>query len=134
EALDYLLELMYLTNPIEEVDFKKQDAEAVESVYYFEENDKIKLEAKIVAKDTIYTLPTIFVSEEVAKQKELESKQKSYNATVLNKIYKFYFDVDKSDVSPKYKNTLEEVLGLLKEHEDLGIEISGFASIDGNEE
>src|SRR5690606_32646138 len=102
EALDYLLELMYLTNPIDDVNFKKEDAEAVESVYYFEENDKTKLEAKIIDSDTIYTLPTIFVAEEVAKQKELKNKQKSYDATVLNKVFKFYFDVDKSDVDPKY--------------------------------
>ncbi len=133
-AMDYLLELMYLTNPIDDIDFKKQDAEAVESVYYFEENDKIKLEAKVVASDTIYTLPTIFVSETVAKQKELENKQKSYNASVLNKVFKFYFDVDRSDVASQYNGTLEEVLKLLNDHEDLGIEISGFASIDGNEE
>lgn len=134
EALDYLLELMYLTNPIDDVNFKKEDAEAVESVYYFEENDKTKLEAKIIDSDTIYTLPTIFVAEEVAKQKELKNKQKSYDATVLNKVFKFYFDVDKSDVDPKYFNSLDEVLKLLNEHEDLGIEISGFASADGNEE
>src|SRR5690606_13367051 len=106
----------------------------VESVYYIEENDKTKLEAQIIDSDTIYTLPTIFVAEEVAKQKELKNKQKSYDATVLNKVSKFYFDVDKSDVDPKYFNSLDEVLKLLNEHEDLGIEISGFASADGNEE
>lgn len=133
-ALDYLLELMYLTNPIDEVEFKKEDTEAVESVYYFEENDKTKLEAKVIASDTIYTLPTIYVAEEVAKQKELKNKKKSYDATVLNKVFKFYFDVDKSNVDAKYFSTLNEVLKLLNDHEDLGIEISGFASIDGNEE
>ena len=134
QALDYLLELMHLTNPIDEVDFKKEDTEAVESVYYFEENDKTKLEAKIIASDTIYTLPTIFISEEVAKQEALRNKQKSYDATVLNKVFKFYFDVDKSNVDAKYFSTLDEVLKLLNDHQDLGIEISGFASIDGNEE
>src|SRR5690606_33447828 len=53
QAMDYLLELMYMTNPIENVDFKEKDTEAVESVYYFEENDKTKLQTKIVANDTI---------------------------------------------------------------------------------
>lgn len=133
EAMDYLLELMYMTNPIENVDFKEKDAEAVESVYYFEENDKTKLQTKIVANDTIYTLPTIFVSEEVARKKEKEQQLVSYDKALLNKVYKYYFEVDKSDISPKYHDLLKEVLSLLEKHEALGIEISGFASIDGDE-
>lgn len=134
EAMDYLLELMYMTNPIENVDFKKEEAEAVESVYYFEENDKTKLQAKIVAQDTIYTLPTVFVSEEAARQKEAGQQMVSYDQEVLSKVYKYYFDVDKSELSPKYNSLLEEVLSLLNKHAALGIEISGFASADGDEE
>ncbi len=133
EALDYLLELMQMVNPIERVSFDSDKAEAIESVYYFEENETA-LQQKIVAKDTIFTLPTIYVTEEAAIQKAEKTQPVTYDKIVLNKIYKFYFDVDKSDINPKFNSQLEEVLKLLKGHETLAIEISGFASADGNDE
>lgn len=132
-ALDYLLELMQMVNPIEEVAFNSDKAEAIESVYYFEENDKTALEPKIVARDTIYTLPTIYVTEEAAVQKAEKAKPATYDKVVLNKIHKVYFDVDKSNINSKFNTQLEEVLNLLKSHETLAIEISGFASADGDE-
>lgn len=132
-ALDYLLKLMQMVNPIDEVSFESENAEAVESVYYFEEDDQTKLQAKIVAKDTIFTLPTIYVSEESAVQKAEKSKPATHDKSLVNKIYKFYFDVDKSSLNSKFDQQLEEVLSLLKVHEALAIEISGFASADGDE-
>lgn len=131
-ALDYLLELMQMVNPIEEVSFDSDKAEAIESVYYFEENDETALQTKIVAKDTILTLPTIYVTEEAAIQKAEKAQPVTYDKVVLNKIYKFYFDVDKSNIAPKFNGQLEEVLKLLESHETLAIEISGFASADGD--
>src|SRR5690606_21953398 len=132
EALEYLLELMHIKNPIDEVEFR-ENAEALESVYYFEENDKTKLQAKIVEKDTIFTLPTIFVTEEAAAQKELKNQPVTYDKAVLNNIHKFYFEVDKSTLSQNSFADLDKVLALLKSHQELGIEISGFASKDGDE-
>ena len=132
-ALDYLLELMQMVNPIEEVEFNAESTEAVESVYYFEEDNTTKLQAKIVAEDTIFTLPTIYVSEEAAIQKAEKEKPTTYDKTVVNKIYKFYFDVDKSNIDAKFNSQLNEVLNLLNSHEALAIEISGFASSDGDE-
>src|SRR5690606_12852492 len=133
-ALDYLLELMQMVNPIEDVSFDSDKAEKIESVYYYEENDKTGLESKIIAKDTIFTLPTIYVSKEAAIQKAEKSHPVTYDKVVLNKIYKFYFDVDKSSLNPQFNNQLEDVLKLVKAHETLAIEISGFASADGNDE
>lgn len=132
-ALDYLLELMQMTHPIEEVEFDSESTEAIESVYYFEEDNTTKLQAKVVAKDTIFTLPTIYVSEEAAIQKAEKDKPATYDEMVVNKIYKFYFDVDKSNIDPKFNDQLSEVLTLLKSHNALAIEISGFASSDGDE-
>lgn len=132
-ALDYLLELMQMVNPIEEVEFNAESTEAVESVYYFEEDNTTQLQAKIVAEDTIFTLPTIYVSEEAAIQKAEKEKPTTYDKTVVNKIYKFYFDVDKSNIDAKFNSQLNEVLNLLNSHEALAIEISGFASSDGDE-
>ncbi len=133
-ALEYLLELMQMVNPIEKVSFDSDKAEAIESVYYFEENGKTALQQKIVAKDTIFTLPTIYVTEEAAIQKAEKAQPVTYDKVVLNRIYKFYFDVDKSNINPKFNAQLEEVLKLLKGHESLAIEISGFASADGNDD
>src|SRR5690606_5854034 len=96
-ALDYLLELMQMVNPIEEVKFDSESTEAIESVYYFEEDNTTKLQAKIVAKDTIFTLPTIYVSEEAAIQRAEKNAPATYDKMVVNKTYKFYFDVDKSN-------------------------------------
>ncbi len=134
-AYDYLLDLMYAKNPIEEVDFSAANGENVESasvVYYYEENDKTKLEAKKVGNEVIYTLPTFYVAEEAKKQKEAKNELAQHQAELLKPVYKIYFGADAKSLKAEDQKLLEEVLASFKDEENLGVEISGYASNDGD--
>ncbi len=134
-AYSYLLELMYEVNPIEDVNFNENDAvEAAETTYYFDENEE--LEMRIVDGDTIYSLPTFYVTEEARKQKAAASapRTKSYEASLLNKTVKVYFETAQSDFDASYNDKLKEIFEALSAYEDLAIEISGYASSTGDAE
>lgn len=135
-AFEYLLDLMYEVNPIEDVNFEEsEEVESAETSYFYDENED-KLEMRIIDGDTIYSLPTFYVSEEAQKQKESKKaeKKKSYDALMLGNITKVYFETAKSEVDPSFESELAKVLGELKQHNDLAIEISGYASSEGNAE
>ncbi|WP_152425230.1 OmpA family protein [Nafulsella turpanensis] len=136
-AYDYLLDLMYATNPIDEVDFSAANGENVESaevVYYYEENDKTKLEAKKVGNEVIYTLPTFYVAEEAKKQAKKKEQVASVDQSLLKPVYKIYFGPDAKSLKAEDEKLLEEILAKFKDHSGLGVEISGYASEDGDAE
>jgi outer membrane protein OmpA-like peptidoglycan-associated protein len=141
EAFEYLLELMYNTNPIDNVSFdaNDDDLEKAKRIYFYDESDTTTLQSRVVDGETIFSLPTFYVTEEAKKQKEERMKPKTerkitYNKDVLGRVVRVYFDVGKSSLDKKYEAELSEVLELLRKHPDLGIEIAGFASPEGNEE
>ncbi|AHM60011.1 ompa/motb domain protein [Flammeovirgaceae bacterium 311] len=132
-AYDYMLDLMFTINPIENVDFSKANGKMVEdaeAVYFYEENDKTRLEAKNVGGQVIYTLPTFRVTEQ-AQQQKLVPKA-AYSQEMLKPVYKIYFDVDSKVLKQKDEQTLQDIIRLFEQHEQLGVEISGYASKDGN--
>jgi outer membrane protein OmpA-like peptidoglycan-associated protein len=45
-----------------------------------------------------------------------------------------YFDAGKSDLKPQYNSALDAVLSELQKNSELGVEIRGFASVEGTEE
>lgn len=133
-AYEYLLDLMYASNPIEKVDFSATNGENVESaeaVYYYEENDKTKLEARKVGNEVIYTLPTFYVAEEARKQREGKSELAGHNNELLKPVYKIYFGPDAKSLNAEDEKLLEEIVAKFKNEEGLGVEISGYASKDG---
>ena len=136
-AFEYLLDLMYTMNPIDAVDFD-DDNEKIESasrIYYYDETDESKLEAKHVNGQTVYSLPTMYVTELAEAQKNsTKSSLPKVDEKVLSLKSVVYFDVDKSDLKDNYHNELEKILATLEQYEQLGIEISGYASSDGNEQ
>ena len=135
DAFEYVLELMYEVNPIENVDFENSaqgPVETAEVAYYYEENDKTKLEAKKVGGETIYTLPTFYVTKEAEKQKD-QPKAK-YDKALLAEVYKIYFEADSKTLNKKDEEMLDKVLAKIKTTDQLGIEISGYASNDGDAE
>jgi outer membrane protein OmpA-like peptidoglycan-associated protein len=134
EAYDYLLDLMFATNPIDDVDFEAagDQVESAEVVYYYEENDKTKLEAKKVGSQVIYTLPTFYVAQEAQKQKEKKNLQAKYDVDLLKPTYKIYFGSDAKDLKPSDEELLQEILSRFKDTEGLGVEILGYASKDGD--
>ncbi|MEM8965364.1 MAG: OmpA family protein [Bacteroidota bacterium] len=137
EAYDYLLGLMYKTNPIEDVDFDALDAEKMESAgvsYYYDETGEDDLVAKKVGSETVYTLPTFFVTEEAIKQKDRKAISSNYDASLLEETYKVYFSVGDSRIEDSYNEVLNKILTPLKKHRALGIEITGYASPEGDEE
>ncbi|MDH5475705.1 MAG: OmpA family protein [Cyclobacteriaceae bacterium] len=140
EGVEYLLELIQLATPIETVDFSSLDAEKMQEAtrtYFYDESDESKFEQRQVGDETIFSLPTMYVTEEAEKQKIEKEKIKeriNYDKALLDKIVKVYFGSGVSTVDPKYNAQLDEILTILNENEGLGVEISGFASSEGDED
>jgi outer membrane protein OmpA-like peptidoglycan-associated protein len=137
EAIKYILDLLHMENPIEGVNFNEKENKNIEAavrVYYYDESDEDKFEQKKVGNEVVFSLPTMYVTEEAEKQKDIQRKPASFDPKLLTRKAIVYFDVDKSDLKAQYRPELDKLLEILKVHPDLGVEISGFASRDGNEE
>jgi outer membrane protein OmpA-like peptidoglycan-associated protein len=135
DAFEYMLELMYEINPVDNVDFEatsNKNVEDAEVVYYYEENDKTQLEAKTVNGEVIYTLPTFYVSQEADKQKEKQVA--NYDKALLKSVHKIYFGVDSKTLKADDEAKLNKILEQVKTSDFLGVEISGYASNDGDAE
>jgi len=136
-AIDYLIELMMIKNPIDEVNFDDDNAklQSARRTYYYDESDESKFEKKEIDGEIIYSLPTMFVTIEAEKQKQgAKLTSADYNVHLLNKTLKVYFAAGESALDKKYEKDLDVILDQLTEHPNLGIEISGYASEEGNEE
>ncbi|WPP48546.1 OmpA family protein [Catalinimonas niigatensis] len=136
-AFNYLLDLMYAKNPIENIDFNAVANEKIESAgvaYYYDETGEDNLIAKKVGNEIIYSLPTFYVTEEAVKQKNKESVKSNYDKKLLDDVQKIYFGVGESKVAEKDKQQLVAIMEILKKHPDLGVEISGYASAEGDKE
>lgn len=139
EGIEYLTELIQLKNPIENINFNEAEnsnLEVAARTYYYDESDESKFEQKKVDGKIIFSLPTFAVTAEAKKQKQQPEKKVSsgYDKSLLAKSVKVYFDAGKSDLKTQYNTELDNLLETLKKHEELGIEISGFASAEGTEE
>lgn len=137
QAYEYLLGLMHETNPIENINFDEtvnDKIEAARIAYYYDETGKDNLVAKKVGNETIYTLPTFYVTMAAINGRDEQVAPTNFNRGVLEEVRKVYFDAGKSNVDSKYTPTLTEVLKTLKDHADLGIQISGYASPEGDAE
>lgn len=137
QGIDYLLDLVQMKNPIEDVNFNEKENSKIEiatRVYYYDESDESKFEQKNVDGKVIFSLPTFTVHEEAMKQKNQAQKSANVDKSVLTKVVKVYFDAGKSDMKAQYNSQLDIILSDLKKNSDLGIEISGFASAEGSEE
>jgi outer membrane protein OmpA-like peptidoglycan-associated protein/Tol biopolymer transport system component len=137
EGIKYLVDLVQMTEPIEQVNFNEKENSRIETatrVYYYDESDESKFEQKQVDGKTIFSLPTFMVHEEVKKQKEQPVRKSTFDKAALSKLVKVYFDAGKSDLKSQYTTQLDAILAELNKYPELGIEISGFASAEGTEE
>jgi outer membrane protein OmpA-like peptidoglycan-associated protein len=137
EGINYLVELVQMKDPIEDVNFNENENKKIETatrVYYYDESDESKFEQKKVEGKTIFSLPTFTFHEEVQKQKEHNGKKSTFDRAALAKSVKVYFDAGKSDLKAQYNSQLDGILMDLQKFPDLGVEISGFASAEGNDE
>ncbi|MDH5366408.1 MAG: OmpA family protein [Cyclobacteriaceae bacterium] len=138
EGINYLLELIQLATPIETVDFTSLDAEKMQEAtrtYFYDESDESKFEQRQVGDETIFSLPTMYVTEEAELQKKEKEEIKNkvtYSKAILEKVVKVYFGSGQSTVDTKYNTQLDEILTILNENDGLGVEISGFASSEGD--
>ena len=135
-AIEYLTDLIYQTNSIDEIDFtKSEDLEQASRVYYYDESDESKFEKKVIDGNTIFSLPTMYVTEEAEKQKNMpKTVAANYDKELLKKQWKFYFEAGKSDLNASYNNSLEEIVSILRDNADLGVQIAGYASSEGDAE
>lgn len=137
EGIQYLVGLIDHKDPIEAVNFDETTNSKIEvatRTYYYDESDESKFEQKNVGGKTIFSLPTMIVSEEAKKQKDQPKKVSNVDKGLLAKSIKIYFDAGKSELKAQYNTELDQFLDLLKRNENLGIEISGFASAEGSQE
>lgn len=136
EGIDYVLELIHMTNTIENIDFSNTNnkLEVANRQYYYDESDESKFEKKNLEDKTILSLPTFMVTDEASKQKNQPKKVSNYDKAALAKSVKVYFDAGKSELKVQYNVALDDILKVLQTYPDLGIEISGFASAEGSEE
>jgi len=136
EGIDYVLDLIRMSNTIDSINFDDSNSrlEVASRQYYYDESDESKFEKKKVDDKTILSLPTFMVTEEASKQKNQLKKISTYDKSALTKIVKVYFDAGKSDLKAQYNASLDEILNVVKQYPDLGIEISGFASAEGSDE
>lgn len=136
EGIDYVLDLIHMSNTMDSINFDDTNSrlEVATRQYYYDESDESKFEKKKVDDKTILSLPTFMVTEEASKQKNQLKKISTYDKSALTKIMKVYFDAGKSDLKPQYNASLDEILNVVKQYPDLGIEISGFASAEGTDE
>ncbi len=135
-GVEYLVELMLIKNPIDEVDFEDNNdkIQVASRVYYYDESDESKFEKRSFSGDTIYSLPTMFVTKEAGKQKNVTMFSGNYDKQLLVKALNIYFDGGHSDLDNSYHNDLDKILNELNVHPGLGIEISGYASAEGNKD
>ncbi len=135
-AFNYLMDLMYSVNPVDDVNFTENtdDMEIASRTYYYDESDTTTLKSRVVEGETIYSLPTMYVTEEAKRQKEAKDKEVivNYDKSLLEPVYKIYFDVAKAKYNDDYKTVLQEINEHLKSNDQLGIEISGYASAEGD--
>jgi outer membrane protein OmpA-like peptidoglycan-associated protein len=138
EGIAYLTDLINMKDPIEDVNFNEKENSKIEvanRTYYYDESDESKFEQKVIDGKTIFSLPTMVVTEEAKKQREqVVKKSAAYDKALLNKSVNIYFDAGKSDLKAQYNAELDNILTVLNKHPDLGIQISGFASAEGSEE
>jgi outer membrane protein OmpA-like peptidoglycan-associated protein len=138
DGIDYLVGLIEHKDPIEGVNFdetKNSKIEVAARTYYYDESDESKFEQKNVGGKTIFSLPTMVVADEIKKQKDKPVKKSAdLDKSLLAKAAKIYFDAGKSDLKAQYNMELDNMLSVLNKYQDVGIEISGFASAEGSEE
>ena len=138
DAYEYLLGLMYEVNPVDDINFDEAQNERIEAAtvaYYYDETGEDNLIAKKVGQDTVYTLPTFYVTEEAINQKKNQPITRvNYNPDLLKDTYKIYFEVGKSNVADQYKVGITTLLEVLKKYPELSIQITGYASPEGNTE
>ncbi|MDH5599285.1 MAG: OmpA family protein, partial [Cyclobacteriaceae bacterium] len=137
DGIDYLLELMSMTSTIDQINFdatENENLEAANRTYYYDESDESKFEKKVIDGQTILSLPTFYVTETAKEQKEAKIEAAKYDKNLLNTVVKVYYNAGASNLDTKYNVSLDKIYNILKENTQLGVEISGYASNDGDEE
>ena len=136
-GIDYLVGLIEQSDGVDEINFDELQNKKVDvavRAYYYDESDESKFEKKEVEGKTVFSLPTMVMHEELKKKAESASKVASYDKAALNTLTKVFFDVGQSEIKPQYLPELDKILTLLNKNPELAVEISGFASAEGDEE
>jgi outer membrane protein OmpA-like peptidoglycan-associated protein len=134
-GIDYLVALIEQSESVDEINFDESQNPKVESAvrkYYYDESDESKFEKKLVEGKTVFSLPSMIMHEELKKQEETVLP-KSYDRKALDSFVKIFFDVGQSELKSQYLPELDKILLLLDKNPDLAVEISGFASAEGDE-
>jgi outer membrane protein OmpA-like peptidoglycan-associated protein len=137
-GIDYILSLILMANPIDNVDFdvkENPEMQLATRMYYYDESDESKFEKKTVDNQVIYSLPTMYVTRLAEEQKNSVKDQPGDQVTDLeNKKIIVLFEAGKSELGEEYLSELDLMLDDLKAQAQLGVEISGYASPEGDEE
>ncbi|MDH5475880.1 MAG: OmpA family protein [Cyclobacteriaceae bacterium] len=82
------------------------------------------------------------IKEKNIKKEEVASQEKSSPSNIavfeekelkiMNMTHQIYFDASQSYIQEEHQKALKEIVAMTKKHKNLRIDISGFASMDGN--
>ncbi|MCG8474113.1 MAG: OmpA family protein [Cytophagales bacterium] len=132
-AYNYLLELMYSTSPIENVQFDDSDQklQIASRSYYYDESDTTKLIRREVEGEEVFSLPKLYVDEE-SRTSLLASKLPRVPKEALGQMVSIFFAQGSSEIASEDVSKLRALLNKMKQNEGMGVEISGYASSEGD--
>ncbi|MGB3618433.1 MAG: OmpA family protein, partial [Catalinimonas sp.] len=112
DALDYLLDLMFTSNGIEEVDFAEEEKiEVVSGRFYFEEREPGEVFALDQNSEAPMPTPTFEID-----------------------VTKVYFDVNRATLKPDFAQELDNIITAMRENPELVVRIDGYADATGSKE
>ncbi len=126
-------------------------SEKIKTSYFYKEGNKdIPLDTLVVGGDTIFSAPKITDnnynnpmfkfgvkdSESVESVEGNEGEIKYDQSEKRNYIHQFaiYYDVNSSEIKPEYITELEEICKILLNNENVGVEIYGYADLQGEKD
>ena len=136
EGIDYLVSLILMHNPVDQVDFEAANDPKMQTarrLYYYDESDESAFEKKKVDGEIVYSLPTLYVTVEAERQKNEKPAERACDPSLLTWVHRIYFPANQSALDAKYQPMLDEVLSVLSAESGLGVEISGYASPEGEQ-
>ncbi len=128
-AYDYLLGLMYDTNPIDNVSFDQPPQTEMMAAEYYHEEPLVEVR---LGGQVFHTVPSLALQD--AEQTAPPASSRGVATSELKKVVKVYFDVNRSGLKPEYHPALDKLLATWQANPELRIEIAGYADASGNRE
>jgi OmpA-OmpF porin, OOP family len=118
-----------------------RDGQAVNAAVYVAESDGLEWQEPVVKQPIVIRLGQPVIGVDVISSKQFDYRPVEIKANDMAKalteagkidIYGVFFDIDKTDLKPESKVTLDEVAKLLRSNPSLRIEVAGHTDNTGS--